>query len=202
MNKESIAVTLRKWVVAGLLVWIPLAVTLLLIRFLVSLLDTSLLLIPSAIRPDFPGIGILLSIFLVLGTGALTANFLGARVVLWVEEALSRVPYLGSVYNGMKKLALTVFSGSGKSFRQAVLVQWPREGIWTIGFITSEPQGEIQQRIGDVVTVFVPATPNPTSGFIFMLPRSELRILDMSVEQAMRMVISLGVVAPDTPANK
>lgn len=202
MNKESIAVTLRKWVVAGLLVWIPLAVTLLLIRFLVGLLDTSLLLIPSAIRPDFPGIGILLSVFLVLGTGALTANFIGARMVLWVEEVMSRVPYLGSVYNGMKKLALTVFNGSGKSFRQAVLVQWPREGIWTIGFITSVPQGEIQQRIGDVVTVFVPATPNPTSGFILLLPRSDLKILDMSVEQAMRMVISLGVVAPDLQANK
>lgn len=184
---------------AGLLVWVPLAVTLLVLRFVISALDASLLLLPESLRPQIVGVGVLLSLGLVLGTGALTANLLGKEMLRWVESVFARVPLVGPVYGGMKKLAESLFSGSGKSFRQAVLVQWPRQGVWTIGFITAEPQGEVLAKTApDVVTVFVPTTPNPTSGFVVLVSRSELRLLDMSVEQAMRMVISLGVVSPDS----
>lgn len=189
---------LRKWLIAGLLVWLPLGVTLLVVRFFVGLLDTSLLILPESLRPSIPGLGILLSVVLVLGTGALTANLLGKEVLRWSELLLARIPLVRSVYGGMKKLAETLFSGSGKSFREAVLIQWPRQGAWTIGFITATPEGEIRDKTApDVVTVFIPATPNPTSGFLAVVPRAELRPLQMSVEQAMRMVISLGVVAPE-----
>ena len=179
--KPTALALLRRWIIAGLLIWIPLSITLLVIRFVFGVLDTSLLLLPVSLRPSIPGLGVLLSIGLVIGTGALTANLIGVAVIKWVEAAVARVPLLGTVYGGIKKLAETIFSGSGKSFRQAVLVQWPRAGVWTIGFITA----------------FVPTTPNPTSGFIVVVARAELKLLDMSVEQAMRMVISLGVVVPD-----
>lgn len=195
---RSLGMLLRKWLVAGLLVWIPLGVTLLVVRFVIGVLDTSLLLLPEPVRPSVPGLGVLLSVALVLGTGALTANLLGREMLRWGELALARIPLVRSVYGGMKKLAETLFSDGGKSFREAVLLQWPRPGVWTIGFITATPSGEIRDKTADdVVTVFVPATPNPTSGFIVLLPRTELRALDMSVEQAMRMVISLGVVGPE-----
>lgn len=196
--KGNFGPLLRKWLIAGLLVWIPLGVTLLVVRFVIGVLDTSLLILPEAMRPTVPGLGIFLSVALVLGTGALTANLLGRQMLRWGETLLARIPLVRSIYGGMKKLAETLFSGSGRSFREAVLVEWPRPGVWTIGFITAEPEGEIREKtVADVVTVFVPATPNPTSGFIVLLPRSELRMLDMSVDQAMRMVISLGVVAPE-----
>lgn len=193
---------LRRWVVAGLLVWVPLGVTLLLLRFVLGALDTSLLLLPESWRPQFPGLGVLLSVGLVLGTGALTANFIGTEIISWVEAALARVPFLGSVYGGMKKLAENLFSGQGKSFREAVLVQWPRAGAWSVGFITAETGGELRaQSFPDAVTVFIPTTPNPTSGFITIVSRAELRPLQMSVDQAMSLVISLGVVNPDAPAK-
>lgn len=194
----NMSALLRKWLIAGLLVWIPLGATLLLVSFVIDLLDTSLLILPEPIRPSIPGLGILLTVGVLLGTGALTANLLGREMLRWAELGMSRIPFVRSVYSGMKKLAVTLFSGSGKSFREAVLVQWPRQGIWTIGFITAVPEGELRDKtMGDVVTVFIPATPNPTSGFIALVPRSELRSLDMPVEQAMRMVISLGVVTPE-----
>lgn len=194
----STSALLRKWLIAGLLVWIPLGVTLLVIRFVIGVLDTSLLILPESLRPSVPGLGVLVSIALVLGTGALTANLLGREMLRWGELLLARIPLVRSVYGGMKKLAETLFSGSGKSFREAVLIQWPRAGAWSIGFITAEPVGEVREKTSaDIVTVFIPTTPNPTSGFIAMVPRGELRMLDMSVEQAMRMVISLGVVTPE-----
>ena len=194
--QKPLSTLLRRWLIAGLLVWVPLGVTLLVVRFVIGILDTSLLILPEALR--VPGMGILLSVALVLGTGALTANLLGREILRWGELLLARIPLVRSVYGGMKKLAETLFSGSGKSFREAVLIQWPRPGAWTIGFITATPEGEIRTKTStDVVTVFIPATPNPTSGFLAIVPRSELRPLEMSVEQAMRMVISLGVVTPE-----
>jgi uncharacterized membrane protein len=189
---------LRKWIVAGLLVWIPLGVTLLVVRAVVGVLDASLLLLPQTIRPSTPGIGILLSVVLVLGTGALTANLIGREMLRWSELALARIPLVRSVYGAMKKLTETVFSGSGQSFREAVLIQWPRQGVWTVGFITGTPVGEVTQKTTpDAVTVLVPTTPNPTSGFLVVVSRSELRKLDMGVERAMRLVISLGVVSQE-----
>lgn len=188
---------LRRWFFAGLLIWIPLAATLLVIRFLVGLLDNSLLLIPPSLRPDFPGLGVALSIGLVLVTGALTANFVGGRLLHWAEELLFRIPLVRTLYGGVKKLAETLFSENSSSFRRVVLIEWPRPGLWTIGFQTGDPIPEIAAKTGrSLVPVFVPTVPNPTAGFIMHLPEADITELAMSVEDGMRYVISLGVVAP------
>lgn len=188
----------RRWLIAGLLIWIPLSVTLLLLRFLVSLLDNSLLLLPARIRPEMPLFGVGLSVVLVIGTGILSANYLGAQALRFAENLVGRIPLIRSVYGGMKKLAETLFSGSSVSFRQPVMIEYPRKGIWSIAFITGEPIGEIQDKTRDqVLTCFVPTTPNPTSGFIVLVPAKDVTWLKMSVEEAMRLIISLGVVVPD-----
>lgn len=189
---------LRKWFIAGLLVWLPLAATLLVVRIVMGVLDTSLILIPPHWRPAIPGLGMLLSLLVILGTGAFAANFLGRRALTWVESLLARVPLISSVYGGIKKLTETVFSENSTAFRTPILIEYPRRGIWSVAFVTSEPAGEIQDKTAaTVLTCFVPTTPNPTSGFIVMVPREEVIWLEMSVEEAMRLIISLGVVAPD-----
>lgn len=194
---------LRRWLIAGLLIWIPLGVTLLVIRFLVGALDTSLLLIPHTIRPNIPGMGVLLSLVLVLGTGALTANLIGERILSWVEMLLERIPLVRSVYGGMKKLAETLFSNTGNSFRKVLLIEYPRKGIWTIAFQTGQTAQEIESKTGqELLTVFVPTTPNPTSGFVLLIPKNEVIPLAMPVEEGLRLVISLGVVTPESAAKK
>lgn len=190
---------LRRWFIAGLLVWLPLAATLLVIRLLMGVLDTSLILVPSAWRPEFPGLGAVLSLLIILGTGAFAANFLGRKALGWAEALLGRIPLVSSVYGGIKKLAETVFAEGSTAFRHPVMIEYPRPGIWSIAFVTSEPMGEIQDKTEDtVLTCFVPTTPNPTSGFIVMVPRKDVTWLEMSVEQAMRLIISLGVVTPES----
>lgn len=194
---------LRKWLIAGILIWMPLGATLLVLRFVIGLLDTSLLLIPPSIRPDVPGLGVLLSVVLVLGTGAIAANYLGNRLVVWTEALLGQIPLVRTVYGGIKKLAETVLSDKSVSFRQAVLIEYPRKGLWSIAFITGSPIGEVQEKTHQkVLTCFVPTTPNPTSGFILLVPETEVTLLDMTVEDAMRLVISLGVVTPDTAKRR
>ena len=196
---------LRRWFFAGLLVWAPLGVTLLVIRFLVNLLDSSLLLVPASLQPawfSFPGIGAILTLLIVLGTGVLTANLLGKKALGWAEQTLDRVPLVGSVYGSMKKVAETMFSGKGNAFKKVVLLEYPRKGIWSVGFLTTNPTLEVQAAAaaGELVTVFVPTTPNPTSGFLLLLPRSEIRELPISVQAGMQYIISLGVVAPTSYA--
>lgn len=200
---------IRRWLIAGLLVWLPLVATFLLLRLLVGLLDRSLLLLPSVWRPEallgfpLPGLGILLSLLLVLLTGALVANFAGRRVVAAAESLLDRIPLVRTIYSGVKRLAETVLGESGTSFRKVLLVEYPRRGMWTLAFQTGEPVGEIQAKtVPDVLTVFVPTTPNPTSGFIVMVPRQEVIELGMSVEDGLRMVISLGAVTPEDLGQK
>ncbi|MEQ1438270.1 DUF502 domain-containing protein [Fontimonas sp. SYSU GA230001] len=194
---------LRRWLIAGMLIWLPLGATLLVIRFVINLLDTSLLLIPEVYRPDIPGLGALLSIVLVLGTGAIAANYLGGRVVVWTEAMLGRIPLVRTVYGGIKKLAETIFSDKSVSFRQPILIEYPRKGLWSVAFITGDPIGEVQDKTAEhVLTCFVPTTPNPTSGFIVLVPEKDIIRLDMPVEQAMRLVISLGVVTPDVLPRK
>ena len=188
---------LRQWFFAGLLIWVPLAATLLVIRFLVGLLDTSLLLIPPSIRPDFPGLGVVLSVALVLGTGALAANFLGSRMLNWAEELLFRIPLVRTLYGGVKKLAETLFSQESTAFKRVVLIEWPRPGLWTVGFQAGDPLRVVTEVTGqELIPVFVPTTPNPTGGFIMQVPADQLKFLDVSVEDGMRYIISLGVVAP------
>lgn len=191
---------LRRWFFAGLLIWIPLAATLLVIRFLVGLLDNSLLLIPPSLRPNFPGLGVVLSVVLVLGTGALAANYLGGRLLHWAEELLFRIPLVRTLYGGVKKLAETLFSENSSSFKRVVLIEWPRPGVWAIGFQTGEPIRELVTKTGQaLIPIFVPTVPNPTGGFIMHVPPEQITLLEMTVEEGMRYVISLGVVSPNNP---
>lgn len=196
---------LRRWLLAGLMVLVPLGITIFVVDFLVSLLDKSLLLIPAPWRPEnllgfnIPGVGIVLVIVLLLVVGFLADNFIGARVMRWAESMLGRVPLVRSVYSGSKQLADMVLGEGGTSFRKVILVEYPRKGLWTIGFVTGGPFWEAREKTGrELVTAFVPTTPNPTSGFIMLIPREDVIPLDMSVEHAMRMIISLGVVTPDS----
>jgi uncharacterized membrane protein len=195
---------IRRWLFAGLMVLVPLGITLFVVDFLVGLVDKSLLLVPPGLRPEallgfsVPGIGIVLILLLVLAVGFLADNFIGARVVRWAESMLGRVPLVRSVYSGSKQLADMVLGEGGTSFRQVILVEYPRKGLWTIAFITGGPLWEAREKTGrELATVFVPTTPNPTSGFIILVPREDILTLDMSVEEAMRMIISLGVATPD-----
>lgn len=189
---------IRRWFLAGLLVWIPLGATLLVIRFLFQLLDASLLMVPPSLRPGIAGLGVVLSIVLVLVTGAIASNFLGSKLVSLGERLLNRIPLVRSIYGGVKKLAETLFSQSSSSFRKVVLIEYPRKGIWSVGFQAGDSLPEAKARTGiDYITVFVPTTPNPTSGFIMQVPRSEIVWLEMDVEEGMRYIISLGMVLPD-----
>ncbi len=194
----------RGWLVAGLLVWLPVLATILVIRLILDIMDNTLLLLPPSWRPevllgiDIPGFGLLLAIFVLLGTGVLLTNFFGRRLVEWSESLLARIPLVRAVYSGAKKVAETLLQPSGKSFRKVLLVEYPRKGIWCIGFQTSTDLGEVQHRTGKhVICVFVPTTPNPTSGFLVMVPEEDAVELDMTVDEAVRMVMSLGVVVPD-----
>ena len=198
---------LRRYIVAGLLVWLPLAVTLWLLNRVVGLmdgwLDTFLARLPASYHPDqllgvaIPGLGVIFTFLLLIITGMLAANFVGRAFVNGWESLLDRIPVVRAIYSAVKKFAEMVFSDKSQSFNKVLLVEYPRKGIYSLAFQTSSELGEIESRIGeDVVCVFVPTTPNPTSGLIVMLPRTDVIELDMEVEEALKMVISLGVVVP------
>lgn len=197
---------MRNYLIAGLLVWLPLGVTILVIKLLVDLMDRTLLLLPPAWRPDallgfhIPGLGLVLSIVIIFITGVVVANLLGRRLVSFWESLLSRIPLVRSIYASVKQVAETVLSSSGQSFRKVLLIEYPRRGIWSLGFQTSSGLGEVQARTGeDVVAVFVPTTPNPTSGFVLMVPRQDIIELDMEVDEGLKMIISMGLVVPQWP---
>ncbi len=198
---------IRRWLIAGLLVWLPLVATLMVLQLLINFLDRSLLLVPPPWRPEnvigveIPGLGILLSFLLILVTGFLAANFVGKRVLRAGESLLARIPLVRTIYSSVKRLTETVLDDSGTSFRKVLLIEYPRRGIWTMTFQTGDAVREIHERTErDVLTIFVPTTPNPTSGFIMFVPRKDVIELDMSVEDGVRMVISLGSVTPsDSP---
>ncbi len=201
MKSQSAMALLRRWFFAGLLVWVPLGVTLFVLRALLNLLDASLLLVPSVITPawfSYPGIGPVLTVVVVLATGVLTANLFGQKALDWLEFALHRVPFLGPVYGGMKKVTETMFSGKGHAFQKVVLVEFPHRDSWTIGFVTAAPPPEVRKALGgqEMVTVFVPTTPNPTSGFLLIKSKADVRELSISVQDGMQYLISLGVVPP------
>jgi len=195
--------SLRRYLVAGLLLWLPVGVTFLVVRFLVGLMDQTLLLLPLEYRPDvllgihIPGLGIVLAFCVLLATGVLAANLLGRRLLEIWEGVLDRIPFIRTIYGGAKNFAETVLSDQGKAFNKVLLVEYPKQGIWSLAFKTSEQLGEVQSKLGEnTVCVFVPTTPNPTSGFIIMVPGDEIIELDMEVDQALKMIISLGVVVP------
>lgn len=194
---------LRRYFVAGLLVWIPLGVTYILLRFLISLMDRSLRYVPAKYLPEswlgipIPGLGVILTIIVVLLTGVLAANFVGRSVVGGWESLMERIPIVRSIYSAAKNFAEIVFSESGNAFSKVLLVEYPRKGIYTLTFQTATEVGEIQARTGaDVVACFVPTTPNPTSGFIIIVPKKDVIELDMEVDEAVKLIMSLGVVVP------
>ena len=195
--------TLRRYFVAGLLVWIPLVITLWVLKLLVDLMDQSLLLLPAAWHTDamfgfhVPGLGMLLTIAIVLVTGALAANFAGRKLIDWGHSILGRIPIVRSIYGGVKQISDTLFSPEGKAFRRAVLVRYPHQGAWTVALVTGSPEHEVASILGaDQVSVFVPTTPNITAGFFLVVPRSETRELEMSVDDALKYIISMGVAEP------
>jgi uncharacterized membrane protein len=194
---------IRRYLIAGLLVWLPLYVTYVLVTFFAGLMDRSIALLPLNLRPEawwgapLPGLGVVLTIVLIFITGVLTANLVGRRVVGGWEALLERIPFVRSIYSASKNFAEIVFSDSDVAFSKVLLVEYPRKGLYTLTFQTATEVGEIQARTGeDVVACFVPTTPNPTSGFIIVVPKKDTIELDMEVEEAVKLVMSLGVVVP------
>ena len=194
---------MKRYFITGLLIWAPLGITIWVLSFILGMMDQSIMLLPTEWQPrnllgfHLPGLGALLTLLIVFLTGLLTANFIGQRLIRWWEALLHRIPVVRSIYQSVKQISDTVFSPSGQAFRQAVLVQYPRPDSWTIGFLTGTPGGEIVDHLGGaMVSLYVPTTPNPTSGFFLMVPKADVIELDMSVEDALKYLISMGVVAP------
>lgn len=194
---------LRKWLVAGLLAIVPVAVTFAVLRWIVETLDSTLAILPEAWQPDrlighhIPGFGVLLTLAILLIVGAVVSNFFGRKLVEWGDRLVTRIPVVRSIYSSVKQVSDTLFSPGGNAFRTAVLVQWPRPDVWTIGFVTGSPGGDVANYlVGDYVSVYVPTTPNPTGGYFVMLKKSDCIELKMTVDEALKYVISMGVVAP------
>jgi len=193
----------KKYFITGLLIWIPLAITLWVLNLIVSTMDSTVLLLPESLQPatwlgvNIPGLGVVLTLLVLLLTGLFAANIIGQRLVNMGEGLLARIPVVKSIYNGVKQVSDTLFSSSGQAFRKALLVRFPHGDAWTIAFLTGTPSGEVASRLdGDYISVYVPTTPNPTSGYLLIVPRSQVIELDMNVEEALKYVISMGVAAP------
>jgi len=193
----------KKYFITGLLIWIPLVITLWVLNLIVSTMDSTLLLLPESLQPatwlgvNIPGLGVVLTLLVLLLTGLFAANIIGQRLVNMGEGLLARIPVVKSIYNGVKQVSDTLFSSSGQAFRKALLVRFPHSEAWTIAFLTGTPSGEVAGRLdGDYISVYVPTTPNPTSGYLLIVPRSQVIELDMHVEDALKYVISMGVAAP------
>ncbi|HET9763630.1 MAG TPA: DUF502 domain-containing protein [Casimicrobiaceae bacterium] len=194
---------LRRYLIAGLLVWVPLGITIWVLAFLIGTLDQTVLLLPESLRPEalfgfhIPGLGVVLSAAILLLTGAVAANFFGARLISLWEAVLGRIPFVKSIYSSVKQVSDTLLSEKGNAFRKALLVEFPAPGSWTIAFLTGAPAAEVASRLSEEhVSVYVPTTPNPTSGYFLMLPRSRVHELDMTVDEALKYIISMGVVVP------
>ena len=195
--------SLRRYFVAGLLVWIPLVITMWVLKLIVDVMDQSLLLLPDRYKSEalfgfhVPGMGIILTTAIVLLTGALAANFFGRRLLSFGHTILTRIPIVRSIYGGVKQISDTLFSPEGKAFRRAALVRYPHAGTWTVALVTGVPEHEVADILGrEQVSVFVPTTPNITAGFFLVVPRSEIVELDMTVDEALKYIISMGVAEP------
>ncbi|MBO1249253.1 DUF502 domain-containing protein [Comamonas denitrificans] len=196
----------RKWLLTGLLVIVPGVITVWVLHWIVSTLDQTLAILPEAWHPDrllgmhIPGFGVLLTLAILLSVGAVASNFVGRKLVSWGDAVISRIPVVRSIYSSVKQVSDTVFSDSGNAFRTAVLVQWPREGVWTVAFITGSPATEVACYLrDDYVSVFVPTTPNPTGGYFVLMRKSDCVELEMSVDVALKYIVSMGVVVPPAP---
>lgn len=198
----------RKWLFAGLLVLAPLIITVWVLEWVVSTLDMTLKILPRAWQPDqfiglhIPGLGVIFAFVVVLSIGALASNIIGNKLISWWHALLHRIPVVRSIYSGVKQVSDTLFSEKGNAFRKALLIQWPREGMWTIGFLTGAPSGNLATHLeGEYLSVYVPTTPNPTGGYFVMLKKSDCIELEMSVDEALTYVISMGVIVPGGPKH-
>ena len=194
---------MKKYFITGLLIWIPLVITIWVLKVIFDTLDQSLLLLPLQFRTEswlgvhIPGLGAVLTILVIFLTGIFATNFFGARLIELWHEVLHRIPVVNSIYSSVKQISDTLFSSSGQAFRKALLVQWPHEGMWTIAFLTGTPGGDVTRHIPpDCVSVYVPTTPNPTGGYFVIVERKRVIELDMTVDQALKYIISMGVVPP------
>ena len=195
---------MRKYFITGLLIWIPLGITMWVLKLLIDFMDQSLLLLPQAYRPEallgqyIPGLGAILTLLIVFLTGLIAANFFGRKLLVLGGMVLTRIPVVNTIYSSVKQVSDTLFSSKGEAFRKALLVQYPRQGSWTIAFQTGQPGSDVAAHLdGEHVSVYVPTTPNPTSGFFLMLPKKDVIELEMSVDAALKYIISMGVVVPD-----
>ncbi|QSI78168.1 MULTISPECIES: DUF502 domain-containing protein [Niveibacterium] len=195
----------KKYLIAGLLIWVPLTITVWVLHLIVGTLDQSLLLLPETWRPEhflgfaIPGLGALLTLLVVVLTGVVVANYFGQRILGFWEGLLARIPVVKSIYSSVKQVSDTLFAPNGQAFRKALLVQYPREGSWTIAFLTGAPGTEVARHLpGEHVSVYVPTTPNPTSGFFLMMHKEAVVELDMTVDEALKYIISMGVVTPSS----
>ena len=194
---------MKRYLIAGLLVWVPLGITIWVLHFLLTSLDQVLVVLPESVQPrtlfgfDIPGLGVLVAFLILLLTGIVAANFFGQRLIRAWEAVLGRIPFVKSIYSSVKQVSDTLLSDKGNAFRKALLVEYPREGSWTIAFLTGNPDRSIAPYLsGEHVSVYVPTTPNPTSGFFLIVPRARVHELDMSVDEALKYIISMGTVAP------
>ncbi len=208
--------SLRKWLFSGLLVLVPLIITLWVLEWVVSTLDQTLRILPMSWQPDqllgvhIPGLGVVFALVVLLSIGALASNIIGNKLVSWWHALLHRIPVVRSIYSGVKQVSDTLFSEKGNAFRKALLVQWPHEGMWTIAFLTGGPAGEVLAHLqampgavehDEFLSVYVPTTPNPTGGYFVMLRKSACVELSMSVDEALTYIVSMGVIVPGGPKN-
>ena len=206
--KTVVSSRVRRYLIAGLLVWVPLGITIWVLHFLLSTLDRTLLVLPESARPEalfgfsIPGIGVVIAFLILVITGALATNFLGARLIRFWEGIFGRIPVVKSIYSSVKQVSDTLLSDTGNAFRKALLVEFPHEGSWTIAFLTGTPAAAVTAHLAEEhVSVYVPTTPNPTSGYFIIVPKSRVRDLDMTVDEALKYVISMGVVVPRVRAK-
>jgi uncharacterized membrane protein len=199
---------MRRYLIAGLLVWVPLGITIWVVHWLLTSIDQILLVLPQNLQPralfgfDIPGLGVVVAVAILLATGVVAANFFGQRLIRGWESLLGRIPFVKSIYSSVKQVSDTLLSKKGNAFRKALLVEFPRPGSWTIAFLTGTPAASVAPYLpGEHVSVYVPTTPNPTGGYFVMLPRSQVHELDMTVDEALKYIISMGVVAPRASAR-
>ncbi|HYC08219.1 MAG TPA: DUF502 domain-containing protein [Steroidobacteraceae bacterium] len=197
----------RRYLVAGILVWLPIVATVWVVVTLLHIMDRTLLLLPPAYRPEalvgfpLPGLGAVVALIVLLLTGLLVTNLIGRQLIIWGEELLNRIPVVRSVYGGVKSFAEGVFSQSN-AFRKVVMVEYPRPGVWSIGFLTAEDVPEVSEKLGEPhVAVYISSALNATAGFLVIVPRRQAIELDMSVDAAMKMIITCGVVVPPATAK-
>ena len=202
-------ISLKRYLITGLLIWVPLVITLWVLDLLVGIMDQTLQLLPPQWRTEawlgmhIPGLGVVLTVLIVFVTGVLAANIIGQQLVKFWEGVLARIPVVNSIYTGVKQVSDTLFAPGAQAFRKAVLVQWPGPGMWTIAFLTGKPGGDVANHLkGDYVSVYVPTTPNPTGGYFVMAPRANVIELDMSVDEALKYIISMGVAVPGGNGRK